>query len=302
MADATRDQQRAELHRTIWGIADDLRGSVDAWDFKQYVLTALFYRYISEDLERWVNDWERREGNPSPDYAGMANGIIYVMKTVVPGLVKIGKTGTSNFDARMYQLEHNGYFDVAGLKRVFAIEVADYDEKESMLDEIFSRSRVPNSELFALDVDLVVQLLSSFEGTQVYPKPAAQSKGKTFADATTNVKAGTGQGVIPDGTYSMARKNMQTGKVQKATMRVEGGRFVVPAGTQATLQEGAGHSPGVKQLRDLYVDEDGMSTEDVELSSPSGAGSFVIGASCNGWELWKDVQGKTIGTYRQCDV
>ena len=57
----------------------------------------------------------------------------------------------------------------------------------------------------------------------------------------------------------------------------------------------------MKQLRDLYVDEDGMSTEDVELSSPSGAGFFVIGASCNGWELWKDVQGKTIGTYRQCD-
>lgn len=43
----------------------------------------------------------------------MARGIIYVMKTVVPGLVKIGKTGLTNFDARMYQLEHNGYFNVA---------------------------------------------------------------------------------------------------------------------------------------------------------------------------------------------
>jgi len=42
MADMTRDQQRAELHKAIWGIADKLRGSVDGWDFKTYVLTTLF--------------------------------------------------------------------------------------------------------------------------------------------------------------------------------------------------------------------------------------------------------------------
>lgn len=42
----------------------------------------------------------------------MAKGIIYVMTTVVPGLIKIGKTGVDNFEARMYQLERNGYFNV----------------------------------------------------------------------------------------------------------------------------------------------------------------------------------------------
>ena len=70
----------------------------------------------------------------------MAKGIIYVMKTVVPGLIKIGKTGLENYESRMYTLEHNGYFNVAGLRRVFAIEVEDYDEKESLLDDIFSKS------------------------------------------------------------------------------------------------------------------------------------------------------------------
>ena len=75
--DMTRDQQRAELHKTIWGIADEVRGAVDAWDFKQYVLITLFYRYISEDLERWVNDWERREGNPDADYAAMDDDDAY---------------------------------------------------------------------------------------------------------------------------------------------------------------------------------------------------------------------------------
>ena len=46
MADNRKEQEREELHRTIWGIANELRGSVDGWDFKQYVLGILFYRYI----------------------------------------------------------------------------------------------------------------------------------------------------------------------------------------------------------------------------------------------------------------
>jgi hypothetical protein len=77
----------------------------------------------------------------------MARGIIYVMTTVVPGLVKIGKTGVSNFESRMYQLERHGYSNVVGLKRKFAIEVDDYDDKEALLGDIFSKSRVPNTEL-----------------------------------------------------------------------------------------------------------------------------------------------------------
>ena len=55
MADTKKEQERSELHRTIWGIADDLRGSVDGWDFKQYILGMLFYRYISENLATYIN-------------------------------------------------------------------------------------------------------------------------------------------------------------------------------------------------------------------------------------------------------
>lgn len=112
----------------------------------------------------------------------MAKGIIYVMETVVPGLVKIGKTGTGNFEGRMHSLERNGYFNVVGLKRRFAIEVEDYDEKEALLDEIFSKARVPGSELFALDIDLVIQLLASFDGRQVYPE--AETREESFDQAT----------------------------------------------------------------------------------------------------------------------
>ena len=86
----------------------------------------------------------------------MAKGIIYVMTTVDPGLIKIGKTRTDQFENRMYTLERNGYFNVVGLKRKFAIEVEDYDEKELLLDEIFAKSNVQGSELFSLDADLVI--------------------------------------------------------------------------------------------------------------------------------------------------
>ena len=50
MIDTKKEQERDELHRAIWAIADELRGAVDGWDFKNYVLGTMFYRYISENL------------------------------------------------------------------------------------------------------------------------------------------------------------------------------------------------------------------------------------------------------------
>ncbi|MDR1165346.1 MAG: type I restriction-modification system subunit M [Deltaproteobacteria bacterium] len=58
----TKELERAELHRVIWAIANDLRGSVDGWDFKQYILGMLFYRYISENITTYINDGERDAG------------------------------------------------------------------------------------------------------------------------------------------------------------------------------------------------------------------------------------------------
>jgi len=55
----TKENERAELHRAIWQIANDLRGSIDGWDFKQYVLGILFYRFISENLTNYINADER---------------------------------------------------------------------------------------------------------------------------------------------------------------------------------------------------------------------------------------------------
>jgi len=69
----TKEQERAELHRAIWQIANDLRGSVDGWDFKQYVLGMLFYRFISENLTIYINEDERRSGKKDFDYAKLSD-------------------------------------------------------------------------------------------------------------------------------------------------------------------------------------------------------------------------------------
>jgi type I restriction enzyme M protein len=64
---------RAELHKTIWKIANDLRGSVDGWDFKQYVLGTLFYRFISENLTNYLNEHQRKAGIKGFDYAQLSD-------------------------------------------------------------------------------------------------------------------------------------------------------------------------------------------------------------------------------------
>ena len=71
MADNKKEMERDELHRAIWSIADDLRGAVDGWDFKNYVLGTMFYRYISENLVSYINDGEAAAGNTEFDYATM---------------------------------------------------------------------------------------------------------------------------------------------------------------------------------------------------------------------------------------
>ena len=73
MAEITKSQERDELHRTIWSIADDLRGSVDGWDFKQYVLGIMFYRYISENITQYINENEHATGDTSFDYAKLSD-------------------------------------------------------------------------------------------------------------------------------------------------------------------------------------------------------------------------------------
>jgi type I restriction enzyme M protein len=70
---ASKQQERQALHSTIWKVANDLRGSVDGWDFKSYILGFLFYRFISENLSIYVNKKEREAGQKDFDYAKISD-------------------------------------------------------------------------------------------------------------------------------------------------------------------------------------------------------------------------------------
>lgn len=73
MIDTKKEQEREELHRAIWAIADELRGAVDGWDFKNYVLGTMFYRYVSENITAYINSGEIEAGNIDFDYAKMTD-------------------------------------------------------------------------------------------------------------------------------------------------------------------------------------------------------------------------------------
>lgn len=221
----------------------------------------------------------------------MAIGIIYIMSTVVPGLIKIGKTGIDNFERRMYNLERHGYNNVVGLKREFAIELDDYDEKEKLLDDIFSKSRVLNSELFALDLDLVIQLLSSFEGRQVYP--VDRTKETTFDEATKARAVKVDWEKVPDGYYYLNETRKGFGVVT-ATMKVEDGMFTVLKGSICAPTK----SEWMPDARKSALIEKDTLLEDVSCNSPSTAGWVVLGNANNGWTVWKNESGDSIDIYR----
>lgn len=227
----------------------------------------------------------------------MATGVLYVMSTVVPGLIKIGKTATDRFDDRMYVLERNGYNNVAGLRRRFAIEVEDYDEKERMLDDIFAKARVPGSELFALNIDLAVELLSSFEGRQIFPKTDQESKQQVFDAAARGHRAFTAAQRIPDGVYFLTRKRPPL----NVEMAVEDGALTIRAGQHVAADDSDSIDKTVRALRHDNIDPHGVVLNNVRFSSPSQATAFVTGHASNGWTQWKTKGGNPIDQFRTHD-
>lgn len=223
-------------------------------------------------------------------------GIIYIMSTAVNGLIKIGKTKSEQFIERMRFLESNGYRNVTGLKREFAIEIDEYGKKEAMLHIIFDKSRIDNTELFALDKDIAIQLLSSFDGTVIFP--TNENKNEIFDTATENRESK----LIPNGIYYFKKQKKSDNKIINATAKIENGNWIILKGSIIGLNEDKGVSQTAKLIREqLKYDENGKLLEDIELGecTPSFAGVIVMNQSINGWTDWYDKNGNKLDIYRE---
>lgn len=214
----------------------------------------------------------------------MAKGIIYLMSTAVQGLIKIGKTQTGQYETRMRYLESNGYFNVVGLKREFAIEVDDYDAKETLLHEIFERSQVSNSELFSVNIDMVKQLLASFSGRIVYPKctSAEEEFGKAVNELNT--------------TFYISGKSKKNGKEFSGTLIKIDGKYILKKGSViADVGTRYSDSGWAKAEAHMKIDDNRVLQADYEASSPSQAASIVTGRSADGNREWKNARNETLG-------
>lgn len=218
------------------------------------------------------------------------------MSTAVNGLIKIGKTKSEQFIERMRFLESNGYRNVTGLKREFAIEIDEYGKKEAMLHIIFDKSRIDNTELFALDKDIAIQLLSSFDGTVIFP--TNENKNEIFDTATENRESK----LIPNGIYYFKKQKKSDNKIINATAKIENGNWIILKGSIIGLNEDKGVSQTAKLIREqLKYDENGKLLEDIELGecTPSFAGVIVMNQSINGWTDWYDKNGNKLDIYRE---
>lgn len=222
----------------------------------------------------------------------MSSGIIYVMSTAVSGLIKIGQTQTEQFENRMRFLENNGYANITGLKREFAIEVEDYQSKEKLIHTIFDKSQVGMSELFVTDIDVVIQLLSSFDGKQIYPEN--RKKEEVFEEVTKEIEDKKYVSLIPDGEYYLERKVKGFGKV-KGKMKVEKGVLIVLKGS-VCAPVGNQTEPPIRKKVDI---KNNILQEDVPCKSPSTAGDIILSMSNNGWVEWKDKYGNPINDFRK---
>ncbi len=224
----------------------------------------------------------------------MAKGVIYIMTTIVKGLIKIGKTQTSQYENRMRTLENNGYKNVTGLKRRFAIEVEDYERKEILLHDIFSRSRVPETELFALDVNLAEELLSSFEGKEIFP--GNKSKKKVFEHAAEAVAEQRKE----EGIFYLKRRISGFG-VLNARMKIVGKKYIVLAGSDFCPIGNSNLTKILQERRKNAAIENNKTTRDEAFRTAGGAASFLIGKRCKAKQYWKDMNGISLAEHLSKD-
>jgi type I restriction enzyme M protein len=171
----TSIQQRAELQRQIWQIANEVRGSVDGWDFKQFVLGTLFYRFISENFTSYIEG-----GDDSIHYANLSDDVITpevkddAIKTkgyfIYPSqlFVNVAKTANKNINLNTdlaaifaaIESSASGYSSEEDIKGLFA----DFDTTSTRLGNTVANK---NSRLAAVIKGVADLNFGSFQNSQI---------------------------------------------------------------------------------------------------------------------------------------
>lgn len=182
--------QRDELHRNIWKIADKVRGAVDGWDFKQYILGILFYRFISENIENYINKGEHDAGDLGFDYSKMTDEKVleYFGKNIVQEIVQ--EKGFFIFPSKLFvnvvkNSDSNSELNI-DLKKIFkAIEnsAAGY-ESENDIKGLFDDLDTKSNRLGGTVVDKNKRLSSILKGINEIKIEKFEENGiDTFGDA-----------------------------------------------------------------------------------------------------------------------
>lgn len=218
----------------------------------------------------------------------MEKGIVYLMTTGTNGLVKIGRTMEKQFEERMRELETNGYRNVGTMKRCFAILVDDYKNKEDLLHKVFGKSQIGDTELFAVDVNIVKQLMSSMEGTVVYP--TQETKEEIYNDAADAVQSSN----LPDGKYTYSKSKTK----YHGILVCKNGELTLLKGSMLSPKCGVLVKGYENHRNNLPLKDNEELLEDEPMSSVSEAASLIAGNDRNGWTCWKNSFGDYIDVYR----
>ena len=160
----TKEAQRAELHKTIWRIANDLRGSVDGWDFKQYVLGMLFYRFISENLTAYLNAGEHAAGDTGFDYGtlpdaeaerGRADTVtekgFFILPSELFRNVRARAAKDENLNETLERVFKNRDFDLTIIAHTEPLDIANYAR-----DDYYFQYRNPEFKALIETIDHTV--------------------------------------------------------------------------------------------------------------------------------------------------
>ncbi|WP_430416302.1 type I restriction-modification system subunit M [Parasphingorhabdus sp.] len=176
----TGQQQRDELHRKIWAIANEVRGAVDGWDFKQFVLGALFYRFISENFTNYIE-----AGDDSVDYAEMDD-------SAIPDAVKVDAVKTRGYFIYPSQLfanvaasANNNESLNTDLATIFKeIEgSANGHPSEEDIKGLFSDFDTTSNRLGNTVKDKNTRLTKVLKGVESLPLKFEDNQGDLFGDA-----------------------------------------------------------------------------------------------------------------------